>query len=94
VSISKRASAAPGLFSFAALFKRVEILDRKRDVKSASAAAPAIAFEATDQSLAMTVDLDNPFPATVAVHYRLFLITRAFCRSVISSPGRRFTASS
>jgi hypothetical protein len=92
--MSKRASAAPGLFSFAALLKRVEIFDRKHDGKSASAATPAIAFETTDQSLAMTVDLDNPFPATVAVHYRLFLITRAFCRSVISSPGRRFTASS
>jgi len=72
----------------------VELLHRKLDGKSGSAAAPAIAFEATDQSLAMTVDLDIPFPATVAVHYRLFLITRAFCRSVISSPGRRFTASS
>jgi hypothetical protein len=26
--------------------------------------------------------------------YRLFLITLAFCRSVMSLPGRRFTASS
>jgi hypothetical protein len=42
----------------------------------------------------MTVDLDNPFPATVAVHYRLFLMTRAFCLSVTSFPGLRFTASS
>ena len=58
----KRASAAPGLFSFAALLKRVEILDRKGDGKSASVAAPAIAFEAADQSLAVTVDFDNPFP--------------------------------
>jgi len=77
------------------LFQRgSQFFDRKHDGKSASAATPAIAFETTDQSLAMTVDLDNPFPATVAVHYRLFLMTRAFCLSVTSFPGLRFTASS
>ena len=30
--------------------------------------APAIARDTTGQSLAVTVDLDKPFPATVAVH--------------------------
>jgi len=47
---------------------RVELLHRKLDGKSGSVAAPAIAFEATDQSLAMTVDFDKPFPATLTVH--------------------------
>jgi len=41
---------------------------RALDGEGGSAAAPAIALEAADQSLAMTVDLDNPFPATGAVH--------------------------
>ena len=55
---------------------------RALDGEGGSAAAPAIALEAADQSLAMTVDLDNPFPATVAFHFRLLLITRAFCLRV------------
>jgi hypothetical protein len=41
----------------------------------------------------VAVDLDKRLLAAVAQHHRVFLITRAFCRRVMSFPGRRFTAS-
>ena len=53
--------------------KRIEILHRKLDSEGAAATAPAIAFDTADQSLAITGDLDKPFPATVAVQLATLL---------------------
>jgi hypothetical protein len=45
--------------------------------------------------LAIIVDLNDGLFAALATHrYRLFLMTRVFCRKVISLPGLRLTASS
>jgi hypothetical protein len=67
--------------------QRLKIFNGKFDNKGASATAPAIALDAARQSI--TVDLDKPFPATVAPHQRLFLITLAFCRDDLSRTAKR-----
>ena len=46
----------------------IEIVDGQFDDKYTLAARPLIAFDAAGEQLAITVNLDQPFPATVALH--------------------------
>jgi hypothetical protein len=48
--------------------KRLEVLNREMNNKRTSIAAPSIAFDAASQPLAIAVNLDELFPATVALH--------------------------
>jgi hypothetical protein len=75
--------------------ERLNFFDRKVHNKRALPASPTIALNAAHKPLTIMVDLSHGLFAALAKHrYRLFLMTRVFCRSVISLPGLRFTASS
>jgi hypothetical protein len=50
------------------VFERLEIFDGQFDEKRGFVAAPPIAFDAADKALAIAVNFDKPFPATVALH--------------------------
>jgi hypothetical protein len=50
------------------LSKRIEIFDRQFDNKRTFVTAPSIAFDAAGKALAITVAIDERFPATVALH--------------------------
>jgi hypothetical protein len=48
--------------------KRLKIVDRQFDNKRAFVTDPSIAFDAAGNALATVVNLNEPFPATVALH--------------------------
>jgi hypothetical protein len=48
--------------------KRLEIFDRQIDNKRTFVTAPSIALDAADEQLSIPVTLNEPFPATVALH--------------------------
>jgi hypothetical protein len=69
------------------LSQSLKVLDGQLDNKRALAAAPSIAFDAAGESFAVAVDLDNVFPAAVAMHLATLLDYPRF--SLTPSPPSR-----